>query len=83
LPFQEETIVDTIESIETKKLDFESKDWDSVSVLARDLLERMLQKNAEQRISSKECLLHPWFYEMEKHEQQLIKSSVDIDHEEN
>ncbi|KAL4589965.1 hypothetical protein LXL04_002878 [Taraxacum kok-saghyz] len=41
-------------------VNFHTGIWDSVSKPARDLLERILTRNADSRISADEVLSHPW-----------------------
>jgi serine/threonine protein kinase len=60
-------------------LKFDGKEWEKISKLGKDILRRMLHKNPEERISAKECLLHPWFYNNIFQTKKRIKSSADID----
>lgn len=60
LPFQGDCLDDVFESIKSVELNFHTGIWDSVSKPARDLLERILTRNADSRISADEVLSHPW-----------------------
>lgn len=60
LPFQGDSLEAVFESIKTAKLDFHTGIWESVSKPARDLLERILTRNAASRITADEVLSHPW-----------------------
>ncbi|KAL7617401.1 serine/threonine-protein kinase PEPKR2 [Lactuca sativa] len=60
LPFQGDSLEDVFEAIKTRELNFHTGIWDSVSKPARDLLERILTRNADSRISAEEVLSHPW-----------------------
>nr|XP_043638210.1 serine/threonine-protein kinase PEPKR2-like [Erigeron canadensis] len=60
LPFQGDSLEDVFEAIKTVKLDFHTGVWESVSKPARDLLERILTRNASSRITAEEVLSHPW-----------------------
>ncbi|KAJ3678038.1 hypothetical protein LUZ60_001841 [Juncus effusus] len=42
------------------ELDFNTKEWSSVSYAARDLLSKMLRRDASSRISIDAILRHPW-----------------------
>lgn len=39
--------------------------WKNVSTLAKDLVEKLLDKDPEQRISASDALKHPWFDQIE------------------
>jgi len=56
-PFDEENLYDQIAS---GKYDFEGEQWASVSALARDLVEKLMRVNADERLVIAESLSHPW-----------------------
>lgn len=60
LPFQGESLEDVFKAIKAVKLDFQARIWESVSKPARDLLERILTRDAAARITADEVLTHPW-----------------------
>nr|GMD85045.1 serine/threonine-protein kinase PEPKR2 [Ipomoea batatas] len=60
LPFQGDSLETVFEAIKNTKLDFHTGKWQSVSKPARDLLERILTRDATARISADEVLSHPW-----------------------
>ncbi|KAJ0807688.1 putative protein kinase CAMK-CDPK family [Helianthus annuus] len=60
LPFQGDSLEDVFEAIKTVELNFHTGVWESVSKPARDLLERILTRNADSRITADEVLSHPW-----------------------
>jgi len=39
----------------------EGPDWSSISEEAKDLITKMLTYNFDDRITARECLIHPWF----------------------
>ena len=39
---------------------FDPTDWSNISKEAIDMIERMLDKDNKTRITSSECLKHPW-----------------------
>ena len=47
-------------NIEQGKFDFPDKDWSHISAQAKDLIKRLLVKNAKQRLSAKDVLSHEW-----------------------
>ncbi|KAL8096361.1 serine/threonine-protein kinase PEPKR2 [Apium graveolens] len=60
LPFKGDSLKDVFEAIKTVKLDFQAGIWEHVSKPARDLLERILTRDASARITADEVLTHPW-----------------------
>ncbi|KAG9450763.1 hypothetical protein H6P81_010728 [Aristolochia fimbriata] len=60
LPFQRDSVEAVFEAIKTVKLDFQNGVWNSISGTARDLISRMLTRDASKRISADEVLRHPW-----------------------
>ncbi|KFK30978.1 hypothetical protein AALP_AA6G052800 [Arabis alpina] len=53
-PFAEHEIMDG------KKVDFGSTPWHGISPKAKNLIEKMLERDQEKRISAKDVLEHPW-----------------------
>ncbi|KAL3514240.1 hypothetical protein ACH5RR_026957 [Cinchona calisaya] len=78
LPFQGGSLESVFEAIKNGELDFHSEKWQSVSKLARDLLERILTRDVAARISADEVLCHPWilFYTERTLKTVSIKSKV-------
>ncbi|CAO2834441.1 unnamed protein product [Amaranthus hypochondriacus] len=60
LPFQGKSLETVFDAIKNNKLDFHSGPWQSVSKLARDLVEKMLTRDVSARISADEVLGHPF-----------------------
>ncbi|RAL47051.1 hypothetical protein DM860_017092 [Cuscuta australis] len=60
LPFQGDSLETVFEAIKNSKLDFNTEQWQFVSKPARDLLERVLTRDATARITPDEVLSHPW-----------------------
>lgn len=60
LPFQGDSLEDVFEAIKNVELNFHTGVWESVSKPARDLLERILTRNVDSRITAEEVLSHPW-----------------------
>lgn len=56
LPFQGGSLDDVFESIKTVELDFSSSQWESISVLGRDLIGRMLNRDVSSRMTADEIL---------------------------
>jgi serine/threonine protein kinase len=56
LPFRGESVKAIFEAIKLVQLDFHSENWQSISVLAKDLLSRMLSRDVEKRLSPQEVL---------------------------
>ncbi|XP_020580996.1 serine/threonine-protein kinase PEPKR2 [Phalaenopsis equestris] len=60
LPFPGTSREAIFEAIKTVELNFHGGMWDSVSLLARDLLSRMLTRDVSSRLVADEILRHPW-----------------------
>ncbi|KAH0460587.1 hypothetical protein IEQ34_011250 [Dendrobium chrysotoxum] len=60
LPFPGTSREAIFEAIKTMELNFHGGIWDSVSLLARDLLSRMLTRDVSSRLVADEILRHPW-----------------------
>ncbi|CAD8164277.1 unnamed protein product [Paramecium octaurelia] len=60
LPFQSETILDTIEMITDSKLN--SIFLSQLNPLIQDLLKRLLEKDPNKRLSAEGFVLHPWLH---------------------
>lgn len=56
-PFDEENLYDQIAS---GRYDFDAEQWLSVSAIARDLVEKLMQVNADERWTISKALCHPW-----------------------
>jgi serine/threonine protein kinase len=56
LPFQGGSLDAVFESIKTLELDFSSTPWESISVLGRDLIGRMLNRDVSCRMTADEVL---------------------------
>lgn len=48
------------ESIQEGKYEFPDKDWAHISLAAKDLISRLLVRDAKQRLSAAQVLQHPW-----------------------
>lgn len=60
LPFPGNSREAIFEAIKTLELNFHGGLWESVSLLARDLLSRMLTRDVSCRLVADEVLRHPW-----------------------
>ncbi|PSS30846.1 Calcium-dependent protein kinase [Actinidia chinensis var. chinensis] len=59
-PFWEETEMGIFRQILRAKLDFESEPWPGISDSAKNLIQKMLDRNPKTRLSAHEVLCHPW-----------------------
>lgn len=48
------------ESIQEGKYEFPETDWALVSAEAKDLVSKLLMRDAKQRLSAAQVLQHPW-----------------------
>ncbi|XP_047342627.1 serine/threonine-protein kinase PEPKR2 [Impatiens glandulifera] len=60
LPFQGNSLEAVFEAIKNTNLDFHTGIWESVSKPARNLMERILTRDVDKRITVDEVLNHPW-----------------------
>eukprot|EP01091_Cochliopodium_minus_P017101 TRINITY_DN6606_c0_g1_i1.p1 TRINITY_DN6606_c0_g1~~TRINITY_DN6606_c0_g1_i1.p1 ORF type:complete len:496 (-),score=117.70 TRINITY_DN6606_c0_g1_i1:10-1497(-) len=65
-PFYGETDREMIKSNLDVDYDFENEAWEYVSNDAKDFISKLLQKNLDDRLSSEEALVHPWFLKQKK-----------------
>ena len=59
-PFDGGTERHIARSIKAMELRFDEPEWEYVSESAKDLVEKLLEKNVSKRISAKEAVQHPW-----------------------
>jgi len=62
-PFDEHNLYDQIAS---GKYDFDAEQWLSVSALARDMVEKLMQVHPEERLTISGALSHPWLADGDK-----------------
>ena len=67
-PFNGEMTEEIIASIEKGEYDLKSSPFDKISNNALDLIQKLLNKDVEKRISAQEALNHPWFKEQQSRE---------------
>ncbi|KAL5558459.1 hypothetical protein UlMin_034670 [Ulmus minor] len=59
-PFWAETEAGIFKQILRGKVDFDSEPWPVISDSAKDLIQKMLERDPRRRISAHEVLCHPW-----------------------
>ena len=59
-PFEGDNSKEIFKNVLKQKLIFDPADWSTISKEAKDLIEKMLDKNPQTRISAQKCLEHPW-----------------------
>ena len=67
-PFDGDMTEEIIASIEKGEYDLKSPPFDKISKSALDLIQKLLNKDVEKRISAQEALNHPWFKEHQSRE---------------
>lgn len=60
-PFEGDNNKEIFRNVLKQPLTFDPADWNTISETAKDLVRKMLNKDADTRISAQECLEHPWF----------------------
>merc|ERR1719310_2157213 len=56
-PFDEENLY---EQIAAGEYDFDADQWRDVSAVARDLVEKLMRVNADDRLTISQAISHPW-----------------------
>ncbi|WOL03661.1 calcium-dependent protein kinase 21-like [Canna indica] len=59
-PFWAENDEGIIQAILKSSIDFEREPWPQISLNAKDLVQRMLDRNPSTRLTAKQVLAHPW-----------------------
>ena len=59
-PFEGDNDDEIYEKIRLCKIDFNDEEWDNISNDAKDLIKKLLIKDAKKRYSAREALAHPW-----------------------
>ena len=67
VPFSGRDRATTAQNIVSQELSFKRPVWNTVSESCKDVLQRMLEKDQEARISITEVLAHPWFASQTTH----------------
>ncbi|CAH9052536.1 unnamed protein product [Cuscuta epithymum] len=62
-PFWDETERGIFDAIRKGELDFETKPWPSISSSAKDLVQGMLTRDPQRRLTATQVLEHPWMRE--------------------
>ena len=77
-PFAGENTDEILEKIKKGEYDLESHPFDTISASAKDLIQKLLTKDVNQRISAVEALNHPWLKEQKSKElyNEIINSSI-------
>ncbi|XP_022073480.2 death-associated protein kinase 2 [Acanthochromis polyacanthus] len=59
-PFQGETKEETLGNIIAMQYDFDERYFSTTSSMAKDFIEKLLVKNPNDRMTTEDCLRHPW-----------------------
>ena len=70
--FRGEGIQSILEANRKFETDMKCRAWESLSKEAREVCEALLEKEPEKRISAKEALKHPWFFEGSNLDEKVI-----------
>ncbi|KAL4429783.1 hypothetical protein ABPG74_004420 [Tetrahymena malaccensis] len=78
IPFGGDSTTDIIMNVLKGKYDLKGQEWDKVSDEAKDLVQKMLNYEYENRISAEEALQHPWFKQLknQKLSKQVLKVNL-------
>ena len=75
-PFDGDTDAEIIQTVKQGKLAFSQEIWQSISDEAKDLIEKLLDRDPQTRISAQEALRHPWITNYEDFE--TIKVNLEV-----
>ena len=59
-PFYGETDAELVDCNKAANVDFPSEDWEHISPMAKDLVQKMTKANANERLDARHALQHPW-----------------------
>ncbi|CAG5957188.1 unnamed protein product [Menidia menidia] len=59
-PFQGETDEETLRNVLATKYEFDERYFSMASSMAKDFIQKLLERNPNERMTAEECLLHPW-----------------------
>lgn len=59
-PFQGDSDEETLRNIVEMKYEFDDQYFSQTSAMAKDFIQKLLVKDPVERMTSEECLLHPW-----------------------
>ncbi|EWS71123.1 calmodulin-domain kinase (macronuclear) [Tetrahymena thermophila SB210] len=77
IPFGGDSTTDIILNVLKGKYDLKGQEWNKVSDEAKDLVQKMLNYEYENRISAEEALQHPWFKQInQKLSKQVLKVNL-------
>ena len=65
-PFTGKTEDEIEENILEENVEFKDGEWETISDKVKDLIQKCLEKNPEERINIKEFIEHPWFQMLNK-----------------
>jgi len=77
-PFQAEYLKDLIDKIIEGVVEFKPEHWDKISPEAKDLIQRLLEKDPKKRLAPYQALLHPWICNLGKVPRDNITDLADI-----
>ncbi|CAJ1438489.1 unnamed protein product [Effrenium voratum] len=75
-PFKEQKTKDTLTRVMAGKFGFPPEVFQGVSKAAKDLIRKLLQKSAEQRLSAKEAMKDPWIVNTAQHATAPLSGAV-------
>jgi calcium-dependent protein kinase len=77
-PFEGDNNKEIFKNVLKTPLTFDPADWDRVSDAAKDLISKMLEKEASKRISAQQCLEHEWFemQHADEHDEKADKQMI-------
>lgn len=59
-PFDDDSVVVLINKVKSGVLEFDAKEWEDVTPMAKDFVIRLLCRNPRNRLTAAQAILHPW-----------------------
>ena len=77
-PFPGKDNSDILNNILTGTYDFKLPVWEAISDSAKDLISKLLNRNADERLTSSEAFHHPWVQRQKDLESANVDISIDV-----
>lgn len=77
-PFGGRSNKEIIDNVLKGSYSFNSSVWTGISKLAKDLISKLLDRQADMRLTAEEAYNHPWIQQQKNKENQNVQVSKDV-----
>lgn len=77
-PFGGKANKEIIENVLTGSYNYSNPVWDNISDSAKDLIDKLLNKQADERLTAEEAYNHPWLANQREKEFKNVEISMDV-----